>query len=161
MTDTLFDMPEAKEPPLRLRADRPVYNWRRIQNGQNLKVSLRDCRTGKVVATIYGGERMAAQIVAAVNGKQETMMGCGDCAKIREALKTVKRYLDGYTVNVLEMRSQVDAALAKPWRNCDVGTDNEQIRRWKEFCDHHEVDRSPESFARWAQGPYFEEGGAK
>lgn len=43
----------------------------------------------------------------------------GDCAKMREALKTVKRYLDGYTVNVLEMRSQVDAALSAPPRNCD------------------------------------------
>jgi len=86
MNDTLFDMPEAKEPPLRLRANKPVYNWRRIQNGQNLKVNLRDCRTGKVVATIYGGERMAAQIVAAVNEKQETMMGRGDCAKMRESI---------------------------------------------------------------------------
>lgn len=36
----------------------------------------------------------------------------GDAAKLREALKTVKRYLDGYTVNVPEMRRQVDAALA-------------------------------------------------
>ena len=40
-------------------------------------------------------------------------------AALRDVLKTVKRYLDGYTVNVLEMRSQVDAALAKPARNCD------------------------------------------
>lgn len=131
MNDTLFEMPEAKAPALRLRADKPVYNLRRIQYGQNLKVNLRDCRTGKVVATIYGGERMAAQIVAAVNEKQETMMGCGDCAKMREALKTVKRYLDGYTVNVPEMRSQVDAALAAPPRNCDVGSAEEQDKR---FC---------------------------
>lgn len=83
MSDTLFDMPEAKEPPLRLRADKPVYNWRRIQYGQNLKVNLRDCSTGRIVATIYGGERMAAQIVAAVNEKQETMMGRGSPTKAR------------------------------------------------------------------------------
>lgn len=60
---------------------------------------------------------------------------------------------------VIMWRNRFRAALAALPRNCDVGTDNEQIRRWKEFCDHYEVDRSPESFARWAQGPYFEEGG--
>lgn len=75
MSETLFEMPVAKDPPLRLRADKPVYNWRRIQCGQNLKVNLRDCRTGKIVATVYGGERMAAQIVEAVNGREMK----GDC----------------------------------------------------------------------------------
>ena len=99
MNDTLFDMPEAKEPPLRLRANKPVYNWRRIQYGQNLKVNLRDCRTGKVVATIYGGERMAAQIVAAVNEKQETMMGRGDCAKMREAVKCL---MDNLNIHLMQ-----------------------------------------------------------
>ena len=77
MTDTLFAMPEAKEPPLRLRADRPVYNYRRIQKGQNLKVNLRDCRTGRIVATIYGGVDMAARIVKCVN----------DAARRKEARK--------------------------------------------------------------------------
>ena len=53
----------------------------------------------------------------------------GDCAKLREAsgntaalhevLKPVKRYLDGYTVNILELRRTVDAALTAPARNCD------------------------------------------
>ena len=99
VNDTLFDMPEAKEPPLRLRANKPVYNWRRIQYGQNLKVNLRDCRTGKVVATIYGGERMAAQIVAAVNEKQETMMGRGDCAKMREAVKCL---MDNLNIHLMQ-----------------------------------------------------------
>jgi len=168
MTDTLFDMPEAKAPTLRLRADKPVYNYMRIQIGQNLKVNLRD-GTGKIVATVYGGERMAAQIVDAVNEKQETMMGRGDCAKLREALKTVKRYLDGYTVNVLEMRSQVDAALAAPPRNCDAGTARQQEKRHKEevcpksACPQHEgfVSKACRGcFAMWAQMP-CKEGGAK
>ena len=35
-----------------------------------------------------------------------------NAAAMCEALKTVKRYFDGYTVNVPEMRRQVDAALA-------------------------------------------------
>lgn len=67
MNGTLFDMPEAKEPPLRLRADKPVYNYMRIQKGQNLKVNLRDCSTGRIVATIYGGVDMADWIVKCVN----------------------------------------------------------------------------------------------
>lgn len=67
MNDTLFDMPEAKEPLLRLRADKPVYNYMRIQKGQNLKVNLRDCSTGRIVATIYGGVDMADWIVKCVN----------------------------------------------------------------------------------------------
>lgn len=48
-----------------------------------------------------------------------------NAAAMLEALKTVKRYFDGYTVNVPEMRRQVDAALAAPPRNCDVYTVNE------------------------------------
>ena len=43
----------------------------------------------------------------------------GNCAKLREVLKPVKRYLDGYTVNILELRRTVDAALTAPTRNCD------------------------------------------
>lgn len=66
MERTLFEMPEAKPAPLVLRADRPVYNYRRIQKGQNLKVNLRD-GTGRIVATIYGGPDMAARIVECVN----------------------------------------------------------------------------------------------
>lgn len=93
----------------------------------------------------------------------------GNCAKMREALKTVKRYLDGYTVNVLEMRSQVDAALAAPPRNCDVGTARQQEKRHKEevcpksACPQHEgfVSKACRGcFAMWAQMP-CKEGGAK
>ncbi len=43
----------------------------------------------------------------------------GNMAALYEALKPVKRYLDGYTVNVLELRRTVDAALTAPARNCD------------------------------------------
>lgn len=43
----------------------------------------------------------------------------GNTAALHEALKPVKRYLDGYTVNILELRRTVDAALTAPARNCD------------------------------------------
>ena len=68
MNDTLLEVPPS---PLRLRADPPRYNYRRIQNGQNLKVNLRDCATGKIVATIYGGVDMANYIVNTINEKGE------------------------------------------------------------------------------------------
>ena len=90
---------------------------------------------------------------------------------MREALKTVKRYLDGYTVNVLEMRSQVDAALAAPQRNCDVGTATEQAKRMREYCFSKDSLGCPnhclhslqaiDCFCEWGQMPYNEKGGAK
>jgi hypothetical protein len=54
----------------------------------------------------------------------------GNAAKLRNALKTVKRYFDGYTVNVPELRRQVDAALAAPPRNCDRYSHDEALRVW-------------------------------
>lgn len=97
-----------------------------------------------------------------------------NAAAMLEALKTVKRYLDGYTVNVPEMRSQVDAALSAPPRNCDVGTAEEQQARHCAWCRKHGIDGDnkvncahPDMSCdlctlRWAQMPYVEtEGGAK
>ena len=90
--------------------------------------------------------------------------------KLREALENLVDLVDAWKDHlpsairegeVSNALDKAEAALAEPVRNCEVGTDNEQISRWKEFCDRYEVDRSPESFARWAQGPYFEEGGAE
>ena len=73
--------------------------------------------------------------------------------------------------DLCEAKTAINAALASPPRNCDVGTDEEQSRRYEELCDRHtcgsrcsasgcpmyEHDCSP--FA-WGQMPY-EEGGAK
>lgn len=98
----------------------------------------------------------------------------GNSAALREALKTVKRYFDGYTVNVPEMRRQVDAALAAPPRNCDVGTAEEQAQRFHQFCMARQSPNTgvcvltcpcgglPDKchcMAKWAQMPY-KEGGA-
>ena len=73
--------------------------------------------------------------------------------------------------DLCEAKTAINAALASPPRNCDVGTDEEQSRRYEELCDRHtcgsrcsasgcpmyEHDCSP--FA-WGQMPY-EEGGSK
>ena len=110
----------------------------------------------------------------------------GNAAKMRDALRQVSRVAvemtrktvtgeseDRKTVDEWSLRlcDIVSATLAAPPRNCDVGTDEEQSRRYEELCDRHtcgsrcsasgcpmyEYDCSP--FA-WGQMPY-EEGGAK
>ena len=60
--------------------------------------------------------RMLDRFDAAHKHERETS---GNTAALHEALKPVKRYLDGYTVNILELRRTVDAALTAPTRNCD------------------------------------------
>ena len=71
-------------------------------------------------------------------------------------------------------------ALARPARNCDVGTAEEQIKRWEKFClEHHEYWKPSKSltaiqrcscpcsegngcnFFIWAQMPYDEKGGSE
>ena len=80
--------------------------------------------------------------------------------------------IDDVADEICDLRdSHVNPALSAPPRNCDVGTDEEQSRRYEELCDSHtcgsrcglsgcpmyEYDCSP--FA-WEQMPY-EEGGTK
>lgn len=60
--------------------------------------------------------KMLNRFDAAHKRERETS---GNTAALHEALKPVKRYLDGYTVNILELRRTVDAALTAPTRNCD------------------------------------------
>lgn len=59
------------------------------------------------------------------------------------------------------------AALAEHVRNCDVGTAEEQNRRFLTFCDVHDCGSNCPLFSTscelaWAQAPYVEkEGGAQ
>lgn len=103
--------------------------------------------------------------------------------KLREALKLAKSYLDGYgNINDLELHRKVDAALAEPIRNCEIGTAEEQTERYRKFCSAHKYlasdftylckgfgkGRCPFSSSHtksqcefaWSQSPY-EEGGAE
>jgi hypothetical protein len=79
--------------------------------------------------------------------------------------------LDG----VAEVIREIDSALAAPARQCDVGTPEEQERRYERFCDSHKwVDdeganacladcplyNTSECALHWAQTPYAEEEGA-
>ena len=100
----------------------------------------------------------------------------GNTEALHEALKPVKRYLDGYTVNILELRRMVDAALTAPTRNCDrFATAEEAAKAWNErkfkdlcvVCAGCTFDRGPEECAPGANCEigwlYAEaqEGGAK
>lgn len=104
----------------------------------------------------------------------------GDCAKLRKVLIKAQTALvicewpDGTRMEgVAELMHQIDAALAAPPRNCDVGTANDQAERYSRYCDkftlggmHCEtcpccgkIQFGKCEFA-WAQMPY-KEGGAK
>lgn len=95
--------------------------------------------------------------IAARNTRGETGMVVGSC----------------YSVAARKCR----AALAEPVRNCDVGTAEEQEKRFHDFCRARHLPRMEESRycaykcplegdtcceLQWAQMPYVEkEGGAK
>ena len=65
--ETLFPLPPPDEHPLRVTRGQSHFNYRRLQVGQNLKINLRDCSTGKIIDTLYGGEEMADHIVTCIN----------------------------------------------------------------------------------------------
>ena len=89
----------------------------------------------------------------------------GNTAALHEALKPVKRYLDGYTVNILELRRTVDAALTAPARNCDRFASSEEA--WDAYDEWVELYRAkgetePFNEFGWLFAPATEkEGGAK
>ena len=76
----------------------------------------------------------------------------GNVAKMREALKLASYFLhqhhmgavyapDGETVIFCEdVAKAVDAALAAPARNSDIGTAAEQVARFTEVCKSHSRD---------------------
>lgn len=115
----------------------------------------------------------------------------GDCAKLREALLSMKKSIDDMGAASLDgdpeimlmsltqvcarLSARIDAALAAPPRNCDVGTVKEQFARFRKFCKKDSMDslaataycayecpcgNNYDCKLAWAQMPY-EEGGAK
>ena len=114
---------------------------------------------------------------AKATGRHFVIQPRGDCAKLREALKTIRKRLVAPYESEASFRRYspnrrlvdlIDAALAAPARNCDIGTAEEQEMRFiwfcggKQSCKHCPLilmrnARSRCEFA-WAQMPY-EEGG--
>lgn len=99
----------------------------------------------------------------------EKSSAVGNAAAMRNALLIVKRLFDGrlmWQQDIRKAHKAVDAALAKPPRNCDVGTAEEQDKRFLEFCTSMDCKRYCPLFKAdscelaWSQMPY-EEGGAE
>ena len=113
----------------------------------------------------------AAQMekVEAVNLTDEKWRrDAGNASAMRAALLRVKeaRGRDLEYVTLADIDAEVDAALAEPPRNCDVGTPEEQSARMAKFCrpmcsgcQFNNMEGIECQFA-WAQMPY-EEGGAE
>ena len=101
--------------------------------------------------------------------------------KLREALKDIHaeiaKYCNGKTVDTslcLRVKNIINAALALPRRNCDVGTAKEQSRRFVMFCYRLKQEKcgvchracpcyevSGSCRLAWAQLPYEKEGEAR
>lgn len=103
--------------------------------------------------------------------------------KLREALVSVKKSIDdmgaaslngdsevllvSLTQVCARLSARIEAALAEPVKNCEVGTAKEQSARFFALCDSNKCSSCPCRFTKktdcaliWAQLPY-EEGGAK
>lgn len=95
--------------------------------------------------------------------------------KLREALTKILNLTNSLdedcAVDPVEIRDIANAALAEPVKNCDIGTAEEQAKRFAEYCESEVCKRKRcKSLAKalciercaleWAQMPYTE-GGAK
>ena len=89
-----------------------------------------------------------------------------NAAAMREALMMAKRLFDGrlmWQTDIRKAHEAVNAALAAPPRNCDVGTAEEQEKRYLALCDSNNCSSCPVRFKgktdcvfTWAQMPYDE-----
>ena len=118
---------------------------------------------------------------------EQTVTDCnrfGNAAKMREALEEARRFVSAsahrtdrdlivmddekrgvYVLCPKDTLIKIDAALSAPPRNCDIGTAEEQYRRFLKFCHGEICEKCPMHDARsckfaWAQLTYGE-GGAK
>lgn len=127
-------------------------------------------------------------IVGASRATAENPSAVGDCAKLREALCEILSYIESFRKYITPGKgkkltalfavadtilSKARAALAEPVKNCEVGTAEEQYKRFMNMCNSKDVRQCAECsmrgftpgcsrdrcFANWAQMPY--EGGAK
>lgn len=160
----LYDLRECATDYLRVLADR---------------IEAADHRFREITKMIPHAEAAAAEMETTTPTSEESSV-VGNAVAMREALEKVRFYLPhflqymrlhredeeagGYYERILEV---VNDALAAPPRNCDVGTAEEQTRRWNRFCYRHECLSCPvepigevDCILAWSQMPY-DEGGAK
>ena len=106
--------------------------------------------------------RIEAAWKRVVVSKTETTT-VGNAAALRETLAGIRALIadepDG-TPMIDAMKATIDAALSAPARQCDVGTAEEQTKRFRRFCNNTKcqycnitVNKGSCSF-NWAQMPY-------
>lgn len=121
------------------------------------------------------------EMVGSEASKNKSVTNCnrlGNAEKMREALEKADAALSlisksswfvdanfAETIVVIEAGKAIQAALSTPPRNCDVGTPEEQVQRFKIFCDSKSMGYCwgrgcRKCMAQWGQLPY-DEGGAK
>lgn len=91
--------------------------------------------------------------------------------KMREALEAVYECAKDGVLTIRESAvEKVVAALTEPLRNCDVGTAEEQTKRFQKFCSAHNDcykcdcpcdNRDGGCQIRWGQMPFVKEGEAQ
>lgn len=117
-------------------------------------------------------EEVAAAKMETAAPTSEKSSVVGDAQAMREAVKTALdelllwNYTDRDTARMaLGVVNTLNAALSTPPRNCDVGTTEEQERRYEKLCDSHTCGSSGSdcplydydcSQLAWAQMPYEE-----
>ena len=134
------------------------------------------------VAKMIPHEEVDVSKMETTTPTREKSSAVGNAAAMREALEKVRRVLHCAIVadilkgdDVNSAFNEVTAALSAPPRNCDVGTAEEQEKRFNSFCKTHlSGTRSICSaqcpcvgcrsmfhcLTKWSQMPY-DEGGAK
>ena len=91
----------------------------------------------------------------------------------KDYISSVGNWSDEKAVSrAIEYMGEIRNLPDDPLRNCDVGTPEEQLKRWRIFCDMVQgCDECPcnkrdgisaDCYARWSQMPYEkEEGGSR
>ena len=126
------------------------------------------------VAKMIPDEEVAVSKMETTTSTREKSSAVGNAAAMREALVMVKRLFDWRLMwhpDIRKTHEAVNAALAAPPRNCDVGTAEEQSARFDAHCRKNmgcltcplrEKDGGVPKHCEfaWSQMPY-EEGGAE
>ena len=163
---------------LRSFGDRPPprFAWNRIADELEAAVKeerevLREAATSKMLegATIIYNRWHGNAAAMRDALKYVIQFDASEDAAMDDGLTDAERIME-YADHIEESQKKAISALAKPPRNCDVGSADEQLRRWRKFCEkfHYCVDCpadkkdgiSADCFANWSQMSY-EEGESK
>ena len=103
-------------------------------------------KRGEMISDQYAREVVADLRKEADRIEAAAKRECGNAAAMREALEAIVKvgyphnfqreapHIRGYCYEITDAINKCFAALAKPSRNCDVGTVEDQLVRFDRFC---------------------------